>query len=67
MFKTMYTAVKGIYENGILTLLEPAPNLEKSEVIVIFLSSEKPKILKERESSLILIFSGLMVLMGILE
>lgn len=39
----MYTAIKGIYENGVLTLLEPAPNLEKSEVLVTFLNVEKPK------------------------
>ena len=44
----MYTAVKGIYENGVLTLLEPAPNQEKSEVIVTFITSEKPKVIKKR-------------------
>ena len=44
----MYTAVKGIYENGVLTLLEPAPNQEKSEVIVTFITSEKPKALNKR-------------------
>ena len=38
----MYTAIKGIYENGVLTLLEPAPNLEKSEVLITFLNEEKP-------------------------
>ena len=30
----MYTAIKGIYENGKLTLLEPAPDVEKAEVLV---------------------------------
>lgn len=44
----MYQTVKGIYENGVLTLLEPAPIQEKSEVIVTFISSEKSKILKPR-------------------
>ena len=43
----MYTA-KGIYENGVLTLLEPAPNLEKSEVLVTFMTVEKPKIFQKR-------------------
>ena len=38
----MYTAIKGIYENGKLTLLEPAPDVEKVEVLVTFLSEEKP-------------------------
>lgn len=36
----MYTAIKGIYEDGVLTLLEPAPCLAKSEVLVTFLDSE---------------------------
>ena len=44
----MYQAVKGIYENGVLTLLEPAPIQEKSEVIVTFISTEKAKVLKPR-------------------
>ena len=38
----MYPAIKGIYENGKLTLLEPAPDVEKAEVLVTFLSEEKP-------------------------
>ena len=33
----MLTSIKGIYENGRLTLLEPAPNVEKAEVLVTFL------------------------------
>ena len=44
----MYQAVKGIYENGVLTLLEPTPIQEKSEVIVTFISTEKAKVLKQR-------------------
>ena len=39
----MYTAIKGIYENGVLTFLEPVPNLEKSEVLITFLNNERPK------------------------
>ena len=51
----MYTAIKGIYGNGVLTLLEPAPNLTKSEVLATFLdraanrSEPQPWKLKKRE------------------
>lgn len=44
----MYQTVKGIYENGVLTLLEPAPIHEKSEVMVTFISTEKSKTSKPR-------------------
>ncbi len=44
----MYQTVKGIYENGVLTLLEPAPIHEKSEVMVTFISTEKSKKIKSR-------------------
>ncbi len=37
----MYTAIKGMYENGVLTFLEPVPNVEKSEVLVMFLNEDK--------------------------
>ena len=37
----MYTSIKGIYENGKLTLLEPAPNVEKAEVLITFLQEEE--------------------------
>ena len=37
----MYSAVKGIYENGTLRLLEPAPDVNKSEVLVMFLTEAK--------------------------
>lgn len=39
----MYTAIKGVYENGVITFLEPAPNLEKSEVLIMFLNEKSPK------------------------
>jgi len=39
----MYNSIKGIYENGMLTLLEPAPDVEKSEVVITFLTSEPSK------------------------
>ncbi len=46
----MYTAVKGKYENGILTLLEPVPDISESEVIVTFLNVEETeKPLQRRE------------------
>jgi len=44
----MYTSIKGIYENGVLTFSELAPNIEKSEVLVTFLNEEKPKLLQKR-------------------
>jgi predicted DNA-binding antitoxin AbrB/MazE fold protein len=44
----MYTAIKGIYENGVLTFLEPVPNFEKSEVLIMFLNEEKPNKIQKR-------------------
>ena len=37
----MYTAIKGIYENGVLTLLEPVNGIKKANVVVTFLDEEK--------------------------
>jgi predicted DNA-binding antitoxin AbrB/MazE fold protein len=45
----MYAAIKGIYENGVLTLLEPAPVLEKTEVLITFLENQSPKNLRVRQ------------------
>ncbi|RZM21528.1 MAG: hypothetical protein EOO88_32835, partial [Pedobacter sp.] len=45
----MYTALKGIYENGVLKLLEPAPNVSRSEVLVTFLSEPKFKSETDRQ------------------
>ncbi|MCE7067516.1 DUF2281 domain-containing protein [Dyadobacter sp. CY326] len=36
----MYTAVKGIYENGVLIFTETPPSEDKSEVLVLFLGEE---------------------------
>lgn len=33
----MYTAIKGTFENGQVKLEEPAPTLEKTKVVVMFL------------------------------
>lgn len=44
----MYTAIKGIYENGVLTLLEPAPNRDKMEVLVTFLDDKNTKVVQKR-------------------
>ena len=44
----MYTAIKGIYENGKLTLLEPAPDVEKAEVLVTFLEEIEHSVPKKR-------------------
>ena len=45
----MYTAIKGIYENGKLTLLEPAPDVEKAEVLVTFLEETETFISKKKK------------------
>nr|WP_295929258.1 hypothetical protein [uncultured Dyadobacter sp.] len=37
----MYTAVKGVFENGVLTLEETPPTVEKTEVVVLFMNDEK--------------------------
>jgi hypothetical protein len=37
----MYTAVKGIYENGVLTFVETPPSIKKSEVVVLFMDEGK--------------------------
>lgn len=34
----MYTAIKGIYENGKVTLEETPPTLQKTKVVVMFLA-----------------------------
>lgn len=36
----MYPAIKGIWENGQITITEPPPTTEKSAVIVTFLGAE---------------------------
>lgn len=37
----MYTAIKGVYENGVLRLLEPVRGIKKADVVVTFLNEEK--------------------------
>ncbi len=40
----MYTAIKGIYENGVLTMTETPPQIKKSEVVILFMNdSDTPK------------------------
>ena len=36
----MYTAIKGIYENGEITLEETPPTAQRSKVLVMFISDE---------------------------
>ena len=42
----MYAAIKGIYENGQFFLEEPAPTMQKTKVVITFLTDgneeEKP-------------------------
>lgn len=40
----MYTAVKGIYENGVLKFTETPPSIDKSEVVVLFMEEQKNEI-----------------------
>jgi hypothetical protein len=37
----MYTAIRGIYENGKIELLEPAPSTDKAEILISFLNETK--------------------------
>ncbi len=37
----MYTAIKGIYENGQVILQEPPPTKQKTKVVVMFISDEE--------------------------
>ncbi|MCF0065514.1 hypothetical protein MUK70_23900 [Dyadobacter chenwenxiniae] len=37
----MYTAVKGIYENGVLKFTETPPSVEKSEVVILFMDKQE--------------------------
>ena len=40
----MYTAIKGIYENGVLTMTETPPQIKKSEVVILFMNdADTPK------------------------
>lgn len=36
----MYKAIKGTYENGNVILEEPAPTMQKTKVLLIFLTDE---------------------------
>uniref|UniRef100_UPI00214D3C6C hypothetical protein n=1 Tax=Parapedobacter tibetensis TaxID=2972951 RepID=UPI00214D3C6C len=40
---------KGVYENGVLRLLEPVPSIKKAEVVVTFLKEEKVNTKKARK------------------
>jgi hypothetical protein len=45
----MYTAVNGIYEDGVLTLDETPPTIKKSKVVVMFMDEiEGPSDLTKR-------------------
>jgi len=37
----MYTAISGIYENGKIELLEPAPSNDKAGILISFLNETK--------------------------
>ena len=44
----MYPALKGKFENGVLTLMEPAPKVEKADILVTFLHTSETKPTKKR-------------------
>ena len=48
----MPKSVKGIYENGVVILLEKPRNIEKSEVIVTFVEETPPKIKRRKPGGL---------------
>jgi hypothetical protein len=41
----MYTAIKGVYENGVLRMTETPPQIKKSEVVILFIN-DSPSPLK---------------------
>ncbi len=45
----MYSAIKGVYENGKVKFLEPVPDVKgKSDILITFLNSDKKDELKKR-------------------
>ena len=42
----MYTAIEGVYEDGVLTLAETPPTTKKSKVVVMFMD-----VINQRESN----------------
>jgi hypothetical protein len=50
----MYTAIKAIYEHGVITLQETPPAVEKASVVVMFLDDEPEKSTRRRQPGSIL-------------
>ena len=46
----MYTAVKGIYENGVLKFTETPPSIEKSEVVILFMDEQNENEFSEKKA-----------------
>ncbi|MBU0696410.1 MAG: hypothetical protein KKE39_07765 [Bacteroidetes bacterium] len=45
----MYTAIKGVYENGKVKFLEPVPDIKgKSEILITFLNPNEQEEVKKR-------------------
>ncbi len=44
----MYTAIKGTLEDGQLILEEPAPTMQKTKVVVMFLEDESEEPIKKK-------------------
>jgi hypothetical protein len=45
----MYTAIKGMYENGQVILQEPPPTRQRTKVVVMFLAEDDDTPAKERK------------------
>lgn len=45
----MYTAIKGIYENGVLTFTETPPPVKKSQVVVLFMDENQQSQTRDKQ------------------
>ena len=45
----MYTAIRGIYENGKIQLLEPVPSNDKAEILITFLNDKQNDFIPQRK------------------
>jgi hypothetical protein len=53
----MYTAIKGVYENGTLTFTEAPPPVERSEVVILFMKEtegEKNTSITDKKTGVVL-------------
>ena len=55
----MYTAVKGICENGVLKFTETPPSVRKSEVVVLFMDEQHENELLDKKPKLGVVLGSL--------